>query len=177
MVAGLAAGYGTLAAMAGRYLYPAKPRVTRWLYVAPVARLAVGDALVYRTPIGETVTIARQGAGEAAEDFAALSSTCPHLGCQVHWEAQNSRFFCPCHNGVFDPAGSPLSGPPAEAGTPLPRFPLRVEGGILYIEAPVERLADAGEVLETVARAAPGHDPCLGPNAGPNGRAGGPERA
>lgn len=163
MVAGLVAGYGALAAMAGRYLYPAKPRATRRLFVAPVRGFGVGEALAYRTPIGETVTIARRGESGGAEDFVALSSTCPHLGCQVHWQATQNRFFCPCHNGVFDPAGEPVSGPPAEANTPLPRFPLVVEDGILYIEAPVESVADAGEVVEPREPGRPGHDPCLGP--------------
>ncbi|MBI4577262.1 MAG: Rieske 2Fe-2S domain-containing protein, partial [Planctomycetes bacterium] len=74
----------------------------------------------------------------AVEDFLALSSTCPHLGCRVHWEVQNRRFFCPCHNGSFDAAGRATGGPPAEAGQSLPRYALRLEGGLLFIELPVE---------------------------------------
>ncbi len=70
----------------------------------------------------------------------ALSSTCPHLGCKVHWEAPENRFFCPCHNGAFDPSGRAIAGPPAEAGQSLGRYPLRIEGGLLYIEVPTERL-------------------------------------
>lgn len=180
MFGGLAAGYGGLAAMAGRYVYPARPREQRWLYVARIAQLRPGDSLVYRTPLGETVAVARQGAGEGASDFVALSSVCPHLGCQVHWQPQHARFFCPCHNGVFSPTGTPVSGPPAEANTPLPQYPLRVEQGLLYIQVPTEGLAQRGEVLELrdgsgpeprVARSgridAPGHDPCLAPENRP----------
>jgi Rieske Fe-S protein len=141
MAGGLVAGYGAAAAMAGRYLYPAKAAEERWLFVATVKKLAPGASLPFRTPLGQTVTIARQTPGETADDFVALSSTCPHLGCQVHWEQANDRFFCPCHNGVFDPAGKATSGPPADAGQDLPQFPLKVEKGLLYIRVAVEGLA------------------------------------
>jgi len=141
MVGGLAASYGTAAFMAGRYLYPARGRERRWLFLCTLDRLAPGESLAYRTPIGERVTLARAGATGTADDFVALSSTCPHLGCQVHWQAPQGRFFCPCHNGVFDPAGKAVSGPPADAGQSLSRYPLRVEGALLFIEVPVEGLS------------------------------------
>ena len=148
MTGGLVLGYGTCGVIAARFLYPAEGRKTRWQFVAQASRLQPGDALTYRTPTGETVTIARHGSGDSAADFVALSSTCPHLGCQVHWEGHQSRFFCPCHNGVFDPSGAPLEGPPAEAGQRLPEYPLKVEDGLLLIDVPIERLA----TLETGAR-------------------------
>jgi len=102
---------------------------------------------------------------------AALSSTCPHLGCQVRWEAQNDRFFCPCHNGVFDQSGVATAGPPGEAGQSLPKYELKVEDGLLHIAVPPPQFAEgkaeptphqAGiiEAEETIS--GPGHDPCLG---------------
>jgi cytochrome b6-f complex iron-sulfur subunit len=91
----------------------------------------------YIAPNGAHVVIARQGAGESADDFVALSSVCPHLGCQVHWEPQHDRFFCPCHNGAFDPQGQATEGPPAKAGQSLNRFPLQVEHRLLYILVPM----------------------------------------
>jgi len=146
MAGGLTAAYGTFGAMAGRFLYPARGRPRSWVFVGELARLAPGASLSFRTPGGERVAIARQGSSGDVSDFVALSSTCPHLGCQVHWEAQNARFFCPCHNGVFDPQGVGIAGPPAEAGQVLPRYPLKVEDGLLFIEVPVEgdRTARAG---------------------------------
>lgn len=42
----------------------------------------------------------------------ALSSTCTHLGCQVRWQAEEKKFRCPCHGGVFDQEGRVLEGPP-----------------------------------------------------------------
>src|SRR5262245_18941033 len=89
MAGGLVAGYGAFGTMAVRYLYPARGPKLVWLYVADAIRLAQGDSLVYRAPSGATVAIARQGSQGTVEDFIALSSVCPHLGCQVHWEAQN----------------------------------------------------------------------------------------
>jgi cytochrome b6-f complex iron-sulfur subunit len=172
MAAGLCAGYGAAAVIAGRYLYPAKPRALEWVFLATLAELRPGAALVFRAPTGERITVARRGPGRAPEDFVALSSTCPHLGCQVHWEPQNTRFFCPCHNGVFDPSGRATGGPPAEAGQSLPRYALEVRGELLYIQVPTESLASpSGErvaalsIEVTPERGAPGHDPCLSARA------------
>lgn len=140
MAGGLVAGYGTFAAMAGRYLYPAGATPTAWLFVVDVASMKPGASMVYRSPTGAPIVIARRGEEGTEADFIALSSTCPHLGCQVHWEVANNRFFCPCHNGTFDPSGKATAGPPANAGQSLPRYPLKVERGLLYIEVPVEKL-------------------------------------
>lgn len=139
----LVAGYGTFFAYAGRFLYPAEPPPKRWLFVARVADMQVGDSMTYRAPTGATIAVARQGDEGTVDDFIALSSVCPHLGCQVHWEGHNDRFFCPCHNGVFDPQGAPVSGPPADADQALPRYPLKIEDGLLYIEVELETLAHA----------------------------------
>jgi Rieske Fe-S protein len=140
MVGGLAAGYGTLAVMAGRFLYPSRPQPKAWVYVTDADRLKPGDTLPFQTPAGQMVTITRRQDTGTAGDFLALSSTCPHLGCRVHWEPQNKRFFCPCHNGAFDTEGKATAGPPAEAGQSLPHYPLRIDNGLLFIEVPLERL-------------------------------------
>jgi Rieske Fe-S protein len=170
MGAGLVGGYGGLGAIAIRYLYPARPDDLSWQYVAEVDRIEVGGALRYEAPGGETINIARQGRDGGAEDFVALSSTCPHLGCQVRWEGQNDRFFCPCHNGVFDPTGVAIEGPPAEAGQSLSTYELKVENGLLHIAVPMTRLASGGEAKGRVVAVGdgaggPGHDPCLAPRA------------
>jgi len=181
MMAALAASYGTLLAFMARFLFPAEKRKVDWMYVTSVAGFAPGSTLLYKTPAGETVNVTRRGATGTAEDFAALSSTCPHLGCQVHWEPQNNRYFCPCHNGMFRPDGKAYSGPPAEAGQSLPQYPLKIQAGLLYIEVPlaglpIERAASEprgarGGVIELGdARRAPGHDPCLAAGYGNHGR-------
>jgi nitrite reductase/ring-hydroxylating ferredoxin subunit len=173
MAAGLIGGYGGFAAVAGRYLYPARRADLLWQFVAEVDGIGVGEAIRFRGPSGETINIARRARNGDADDFIALSSTCPHLGCQVRWEGPNNRFFCPCHNGVFDPSGKAIAGPPGEAGQSLPRYELRVEGGVLHIAVPRPPLAAAASRSGVVAAAAgpagPGHDPCLAADARPRG--------
>jgi Rieske Fe-S protein len=67
-----------------------------------------------------------------------LSSVCPHLGCQVFWEAAKDRFFCPCHNGVFDASGKATAGPPAEANQTLTQYPTKILNDALYVMAPLK---------------------------------------
>ena len=133
MATGLVAGYGAFAGMAVRYLYPAKPDPQGWLFVAAASELKKGEAVLWKAPDGSDVGVTRRADGDAVDAFLALSTTCPHLGCKVHWEPQKDRFFCPCHNGAFDPTGRPTEGPPAKANQWLPRYPLKVEEGLLYV--------------------------------------------
>ena len=145
MAGGLAAGYGTFVAHAGRFLFPNGKGGKAWQFVATLDSIKDGDSLPFVTPSGAKVVVARQSAGDEAENFIALSSVCPHLGCAVHWESQNDRFFCPCHNGAFDASGKPTAGPPAAADQELTRFPLKVEKGLLYIEVPMKSLISPQE--------------------------------
>jgi cytochrome b6-f complex iron-sulfur subunit len=140
MATGLVGGYGSCAYIGARYVYPnAEGRVR--LFVADVAGFDANSSLEYRIPNGASVTIARQGDTGDVSDFVALSSKCPHLGCQVHWQSVEARFFCPCHNGTFDAAGVPTGGPPLTGNTPLDRYPLVVEDGLLFIDLDAEELA------------------------------------
>ena len=164
MAAGLVGGYGAFTVIAGRFLYPATTDEVMWQFVSEVDGIEVGEALRYRGPSGETINLTRRARNGDADDFIALSSTCPHLGCQVRWEPQNNRFFCPCHNGVFDPSGRATAGPPAEAGQSLPGYDLKVESGLLHIAVPPPRFAavgPGGRVEGEGCISGPGHDPCL----------------
>lgn len=143
----LAASYGTLAAFVGRFIYP-QASARQWFFVLQSRELGLGESRVFKTPGGEPVNVTRRQDDDGSETVAALSSTCPHLGCQVHWEGHNNRFFCPCHNGVFDPNGIATGGPPADAGQSLLQFPLKEENGLLYIELPVDRVAGRSDRLE-----------------------------
>lgn len=141
MAGGLAAAYGTLGVMFGEFVYPADDSDEKgWLFVCTTDQLQPGDALDFVTPAGAKMVVTRQGAGGEASDFLALSSVCPHLGCRVHWEANNDRFFCPCHNGAFDKSGKPTAGPPMAANQSLIQFPLKVEDGLLFVEAPLSSI-------------------------------------
>lgn len=144
MAGGLAAGYGTFAAMLGRFVYPARTSDRAWLFVCTTDRLQMGEALDFVTPAGAKIVVTRLGAGLEAQDYLALSSVCPHLGCRVHWEVNNDRFFCPCHNGAFDRSGKATEGPPKAANQSLIQFPLRVEGRMLFVNAPVTSVGQTG---------------------------------
>ncbi len=164
MVAGLLGGYGMLAWLSARFMLPAHTGQLNQLFVTRASDVPSGGTLLYRTPDGRTVNITRRAQTGAATDFIALSSTCPHLGCQVRWEGQNDRYFCPCHNGTFDTEGKGTGGPPGEAGQSLPRYGLTIEKGLLYILVPAEQLSlgDVAGLVEVTGPVGPGHDPCLG---------------
>lgn len=143
MAGGLAAGYGTFGVMLGRFVYPSGGSGGAWLFVCTTDQLDTGDALDFVTPAGAKIVVTRLGEGIEAKDYLALSSVCPHLGCRVHWEANNDRFFCPCHNGAFDRTGKATLGPPKAADQSLVQFPLKVEQGMLFVEAPVTSVGQA----------------------------------
>ncbi len=60
----------------------------------------------------------------------ALSTTCTHLGCTVYWQQDKNRFYCPCHQGVFNPDGEVVSGPPPKK---LNSYDTEIIGNNVYI--------------------------------------------
>lgn len=83
---------------------------------------------------GDPVELRREG-----EEIRARSLLCTHQGCEVRWRADLERYRCPCHQGMFDAAGQPFSGPPQR---PLAEIPVRVEGGEIVVgEAPTGELS------------------------------------
>ena len=171
MAGGLVAGYGMFLRCAGQYLYPSGEG-SEWMFVTETAGLAPGQAKTFQSPTGVSVVVTRRGQSTsespAAEDFIALSSVCPHLGCRVHWEPQNKRFFCPCHLGAFDPEGKPTAGPPLAANQSLPEYPLKVEGGLLYIFMPAQSI-EQSTYRSTVAACTQGPSTGTSPSAGQDG--------
>lgn len=149
MAGGLAGGYGTFFAMAGQFFYPSE-QDKHWVFVSDADSIAAGDSLPFQSSNGVAVMITRRVDGSETEEnpersltvdsFLALSSICPHLGCRVHWESNNNRFFCPCHNGIFDAEGIATGGPPAAEGQNLPHYALQIVDGALYIEMPISSI-------------------------------------
>ncbi len=118
---------GAAAAMALRFLYPpAKPRRQRQVYVARLDELPDGGTRVVADLRGQRVQVVRQG-----PRVLALSMVCPHLGCQVRWDADASRFACPCHAAAFDTEGRVLFGPPPRG---LDRYEVEIREGCIYLQ-------------------------------------------
>jgi Rieske Fe-S protein len=131
---GLLLSYGVFGTYAIAYLFPARVRRrAQRLFIGRRADLADPAGRTFVDQKGRTLLIRAEGAWVLAFD-----TRCPHLGCKVHWEPQSDRFFCPCHNGVFDRQGVAISGPPADAGQSLAQVALEVDAGdnvFLTIEA------------------------------------------
>jgi Rieske Fe-S protein len=69
------------------------------------------------------VTNVRLGAAwlvrASASEIRAFTTTCPHLGCSVDYDAQTGVFRCPCHTSSFDKDGNRVSGPAKRGLDPL----------------------------------------------------------
>jgi menaquinol-cytochrome c reductase iron-sulfur subunit len=74
----------------------------------------------YRERSRRTVFLTWDGDGKVR----AMSAQCTHLGCQVRWAADEQKFRCPCHGGVFDAQGNVLDGPPPR---PLDTMDARID--------------------------------------------------
>ncbi len=91
----------------------------RRLRAGSVEHLEPGDADLVRVD-GEAVGAYRDSAGEVH----AVSITCTHLGCTLHWNGAERSWDCPCHGSRFDLDGDVLDGP---AVTPLERFEVHLD--------------------------------------------------
>jgi cytochrome b6-f complex iron-sulfur subunit len=74
---------------------------------------------------GEPIDVVRTKDG-----IKAISLVCTHLGCLVIWKPEKNIYFCPCHEGEFDPNGKVLAGPPP---IPLEKVKVEVSGSNVVI--------------------------------------------
>jgi Rieske Fe-S protein len=74
----------------------------------------IGRIWLVRRPIDDT-------ASPAQVQVDAFSAVCPHLRCTVQCDAARRQFVCPCHKGVFDWTGRPLSAQELGRTNPVPR--------------------------------------------------------
>lgn len=129
MAAGLVISYGTAAIYGLRYLFGSQkpPRQVQVLSAA-LSDVPDGESLLAKDLSGQKFLLVRSDDGVRA-----FSTTCTHLGCQVHWKPEEKIFFCPCHDGVFDADGNPVKGPPP---TPLAQYPVEIRGASIFVSMP-----------------------------------------
>lgn len=121
----------------GYVLSPARrPRKVAWTFLGNVGEFppnqprlthfpAPSTGAWMRDPLHRAVYAVNRGEGQ----FTVFDVHCTHLGCPVQYNAAASRYFSPCHGGVFDFEGKVLAGPPPR---PLDRYEVKVEGGKVY---------------------------------------------
>jgi Rieske Fe-S protein len=126
MAAGLVVSYGTAALYGLRYLFGRQAPARKVnVLVAAVGDVPDGRSLLREDLSGRKFLLIRRG-----ESIRAFSTTCTHLGCQVHWKPEKKTFFCPCHDGVFDADGNPVSGPPP---SPLAQYDVEIRGSSIFV--------------------------------------------
>jgi menaquinol-cytochrome c reductase iron-sulfur subunit len=132
--AGVAA---TVVTAAFRFLRPTYARSEpKWSDVARVEQLK-GDKPIMRSIIAEHEAGWASTSEEhfvyvlPGQELRALSSVCPHEGCNVSWRDDTSEFFCPCHDSYFAPDGSRVRGPSRRGLDPLPT---REKDGVLQVQ-------------------------------------------
>lgn len=108
-----------------------------WIRIGSTAKVELGTPTLFKTKIErQTGWIVNETElsfyvlTDNGRDFVALSNICTHLGCRVRWIADQSQFFCPCHNAVFDREGNVVAGPPPR---PLDRYQVKVEEEQLFV--------------------------------------------
>ena len=74
--------------------------------VSSTADIVAGTGAVVRRGVSK-VAAYRDAAGQLHE----CSAVCPHLGCIVRWNSDESTWDCPCHGSRFDKQGALLCGP------------------------------------------------------------------
>jgi Rieske Fe-S protein len=95
--------------------------------VASVSDVPEGTSLNFEYPEhGYAALLVHLPGGQ----FVAYEQRCTHLLCPVLYEHERERLFCPCHEGVFDPAtGERTAGPPPR---PLNKIQLEVRGNDIF---------------------------------------------
>jgi Rieske Fe-S protein len=89
--------------------------------IVAISEVALGEPHLFRYPTeADPAVLLRLN----DTDVVAFSQKCTHLGCVVYYEAEHSRWHCPCHEGNFEAAtGAVISGPPTR---PLGRIATEV---------------------------------------------------
>jgi Rieske Fe-S protein len=89
--------------------------------IVALTSVPVGDTYLFRYPTEADPAILLR---VDEREVVAFSQQCTHLGCVVYYQANESRWHCPCHEGNFATlTGDVISGPPTR---PLGRIDVEV---------------------------------------------------
>jgi Rieske Fe-S protein len=115
-----------------------KSNQQNWIKLGLASKVPIGEPTLFKFKITvQTGWIVDEQEVSAfvltndGRDFIALSNVCTHLGCRVRWVADQEKFFCPCHNGVYDKEGKVVSGPPPR---PLDRYEVNIQDNELLVK-------------------------------------------
>ncbi len=97
----------------------------RKIFITTRDRIPPGKSFLFVDLKGQNINVINTG-----DEFIALSTVCTHLGCKVHWKENAQKFYCPCHDGYFNPQGKVLKGPPP---APLSTYKVEVVHEAVYI--------------------------------------------
>jgi cytochrome b6-f complex iron-sulfur subunit len=81
-------------------------------------------------PVGMVAKKGRVVLFRDKEGFWAVTTVCPHLGCQPTFVQEQNAFVCPCHGSRFDCEGRLLAGP-ATHSMPLAALRLDAQGALV----------------------------------------------
>ena len=110
------------------FLFPSLKQVKEHKYmVARESDIPVGKA--------KEITLGKKPAFvvRLEDGYKVFSGVCTHLGCIVRWEEEKSRFYCPCHQGIFDKSGKVTDGPPPR---PLDEYRVEIERNMVFVYIP-----------------------------------------
>ena len=94
--------------------------------IVAIDQVPVGGSHLFQYPSPEDPAILIRPDPELVLGF---GQKCTHLGCVVFWAPEEQLLECPCHEGVFDLSGEPVSGPPDR---PLSRIDVEVRSGVVW---------------------------------------------
>ena len=113
------------------------PKVAEPPPVAEVPLNSLPEGERVRVMMGVTpIEVTRTG-----DEVTAHSLWCTHLGCEVKWNGERKKYFCPCHEGVYNAKGFPISGPPPR---PLDQLQVTVADGVATITTQAAVVPPAG---------------------------------
>lgn len=108
-----------------------------WIRLGSTAKVELGVPTLFKVKVKRQMgwivneeELSVYSLTEDGRNYIAMSNVCTHLGCLIRWIAEQDKFFCPCHNGVFDKQGNVVSGPPPR---PLDQYQVKVEDDQLFI--------------------------------------------